>query len=251
MSEAGESGRPASCSGDAYDTIGDDASPSAAERNPEVVQVGVAVTIDEDVLRLDVAVDHAAAVGGPQGAGDLTEHRRGAIRGQRAEPEGVGQAAGVDETHDEVGGAGFAPVVVERDDVRVLESGDQLGLRFEAADERRVVGQLGTDDLDRHLPADDRLVGAVDRTEGAASELLAHLVAADRQPGRTSRPGRGEEQLAVVEEDLVLQVAHGARRLDPHLHHEPLPERRAGAKRLGGATAAVERQHQRGEQPLP
>ena len=60
------------------------ASPSARERNPEVVQVGVAVTIDEDVLRLDVAVDHAAAVGRPQGAGDLTEHRRGAIR--RAAP---------------------------------------------------------------------------------------------------------------------------------------------------------------------
>ena len=150
--------------------------------DPEVGQVGVAVAIDQDVRRLHIAVDDAVAMGRPQGAGDLREHRRGAFGRQRPVGERVGEGAGLDQAHHEVGGTRLTPVVVQRDDVRVLEPGDELGLGLEPADERRVVGELGPDHLDRHLAPDDRLVGAVDRPEGAAPELLAQLVAADRQP---------------------------------------------------------------------
>ena len=117
--------------------------------------------------------------------GDLGEHRRGAIGRQRRVDEHVGEAAGVDEAHHQVRGTGLAPVVVQRDDVRVLQPGDELGLGLEAADERRIVGEPGLDHLDRHLPPDDRLVGAEHRAERSPSDLLAQLVA----PHRQTRPG--------------------------------------------------------------
>ena len=159
--------------------------------------------------------------------GDLGEHRRGAIGRQRPVGERVGEAAGVDQAHHEVRGTRLAPVVVQRDDVRVLEPGDELGLGLEPADERRVVGELGPDHLDRHLAPDDRLVGAEDRAEGAASELLAQLVAAHRQPRpRTQRPRRcraATSRSAVVDEDLR---ARG--RASPATAR-PRPRRRAAA----------------------
>ena len=108
--------------------------------------------------------------------------RRRTIGRQRPAGERVGEAAGADQPHHEVGGAGLAPVVVERDDVRVFEPGDELGLGLEPADERRVVGELRPDHLDRDFASDDRLVGAIDGAEGAPAELVAQLVAADRQP---------------------------------------------------------------------
>ncbi len=161
----------------------------------------------------------------------------------------------LDQAHHEVGGAGLAPVVVERDDVRVFEPGDELGLGLEPADERRVVGELGRDHLDRHLAPDDRLVGAIDGAERAATELLAQLVAAHRQPrvatARSLAVGvRSSSNASSSTEDLLLQVADRARRIDADLGDEPLAERGEGAKSLGGSAAPVQRQHQRGDEPL-
>ena len=248
-SDAGDRASPASCSGEAYGAVGDDSYPSAPTAHTEVRQVGVAVAVDQDVLRLHVAVDDAVAMGRPQRAGDLGEHRRGAIGRQRPAGEHVGEAAGVDQAHHQVRGTGLAPVVVQRDDVRVLEPGDELGLGLEPADERRIVGELGLDHLDRHLTPDDRLVGPEHRAERASSDLLAQLVAPHRQARPwTKRPDVGvplDEQAAVVDEDLMFEVAHRPRRLDPDLGDETLAERGAGAQRLGGAAAPVQRQHQR------
>jgi hypothetical protein len=69
----------------------------------------------------------------------------------------------------------------------MLELRYQLGLGLEAADERRVVDQLGTDDLDRDLPPDRRLVRAIDDAEVTAADLLAQLVAANRAAERAER----------------------------------------------------------------
>ncbi len=225
-----------------------------ADGHTEVGQVGEAVAVDEDVLRLHVAVDDTVAMGRAQRAGDLGEHGRGAIGRQRPAGEHVGEAAGVDQSHHQVRGTGLAPVVVQRDDVRVLQPGDELGLGLEPADERRIVGEPGLDHLDRHLTPDDRLVGAEHRAERAPSDLLAQLVAAHRQARpRTKRPDVGvprDEQVAVVDEDVMLEVAHRPRRLDPDLGDETLAVRGARAERFGGAAAPVQRQHQRHHEPL-
>ena len=50
------------------------------------------------------------------------------------------QVAPADQRRHEVGRVGLTPVVVQRNDVRMIERGDQLRLDLEATDERRVVG---------------------------------------------------------------------------------------------------------------
>ena len=104
----------------------------------------------------------------------------------------------------------------------MLEPGDELRLGLEPADELGVVGELGPDHLDRHLPADRRLVGAVDDAEATAACPFAQLEATDgsgkarqcrRNPVGTQRgklavdPGRHEleDRLAAGEaSDAVL-----------------------------------------------
>jgi hypothetical protein len=143
------------------------------EGHAEVGQVGIAVTVDQHVLRFHIAMDDTMAMGRPERVGDLGEGRRGAIGRQSSEGESVGEGAGLDQAHHQVGGSGLAPVVVERDDVRVFERGDELGFGLEPADERGVIGELGLDHLDRHFASDGWLVGAEDRAERASPELLA------------------------------------------------------------------------------
>ena len=63
--------------------------------------------------------------------------------------------------------------------MRVFETGDRLRLGFELADERRVIGELGQDDLDGYFPADRRLEGAIDRAESTGPDLLAKVKTAE------------------------------------------------------------------------
>ena len=61
----------------------------------------------------------------------------------------------------------------------MLERCDHLRLGLEATDEARVVGEIGTNDLDRHLTTDSGLVGPKDHPAVVSTELLAQLVSAN------------------------------------------------------------------------
>src|SRR5580765_435513 len=61
----------------------------------------------------------------------------------------------------------------------MLELGDEPCLGLEVAHERRLVDEIGPDNLDRDLSADRRLVCAIDDAEVADAYLLAELVPAD------------------------------------------------------------------------
>ena len=87
-------------------------------------------------------------------AADLGKQARGSLQLPGAAVERLSQRAAAQPAHHQVGAVGIAPVVVERDDVRVLELRDELCLGLEAADEGGLVDELGADDLDRHLAAD-------------------------------------------------------------------------------------------------
>ena len=89
----------------------------------------------------------------------------------------------------------------------MLELGDQLRLGLEAADERRPVGQLGADHLDRHLPADRGLVRAKDDAEVAAADLLAELVAPHRAAERAGRD-RGRQPIDPQRREVGGKPAH-------------------------------------------
>ena len=129
---------------------------------------------------LHVAVHDALAVRRRKRRGDLIQDRRRSRRLERPRLEQGLDAAAAEEPHDEVGGIRLSPVVVERDDVRVLEPGDDLRLALEPAHEVRVVRELGWHRLDRDLASDLRLGRAVDDAERALADLLEQPVAAER-----------------------------------------------------------------------
>ncbi len=154
----------------------------------EVGEVGVVLLVQQHVRGLQVAVHDALAVCVRERAADLGEQARGGLQLPGAAIERLPQRAAAQPAHHQVGAVGIAPVVVERDDVRVLELRDELCLGLEATDEGGLVDELGADDLDRHLAADRGLIGAVDDAEVAGADLLAKLVAADG--AAESRAGR-------------------------------------------------------------
>ena len=108
--------------------------------------------------------------------------------------------------------------------MRMLELGDEPRLRLKVADERRLVDEIGPDDLDRDLSADRRLVRAVDDAEVADAYLLAELVPAYRAAERIGRdrgrqpvdPERGEVGRKSVEQELE-DVLRAADALEPEL----------------------------------
>src|SRR5699024_10127282 len=75
-----------------------------------------------------------------------------------------------------VGGV-LLPLVVDRDDRRMVERRRVLGLPTEALVEGLVPGQFRAHDLDGHVPAEDRVAPATDLGHAAVSEGLTDLVA--------------------------------------------------------------------------
>ena len=155
-----------------------------------------------------------------------------------------------DQAHHEVGGTGLAPVVVQRDDVRVLEPGDELGLGLEPADERRVVGELGRDHLDRHLAPDDRLVGAdrPRRTRRGRARRAARSRAPSGPIADASGPTSVSRSTSRSPSSTRICCSRSRTARDgstPISATSRWRNEEHGAQRLGGAAAPVQRQHQR------
>jgi hypothetical protein len=152
--------------------------------DPEVGQVGVAVLIQQDICRLDVAVHHPGPMCSVQRAADLLHQPYHRFQRQWPLPEQHRQAAAAQEAHGQVGHSRLTPVVVQRHDVRMLQPGHQLRLRLKTADEVGTVGQLRQNDLEGDLAADQRLKRPVDDAETAGADPLAELIAADSPAGQ-------------------------------------------------------------------
>ena len=100
-----------------------------------------ATTRQQDVLRLEVAVQDAIAVGGAnRGAdGGQDAHRLGGVEPALA-LQHVAEVLAADELHDQIGATvGERAVVVDGDDRRMLQARDDLRLAPEPAPGLRVV----------------------------------------------------------------------------------------------------------------
>ena len=84
---------------------------------------------------------------------------------------------------DEVGVAGLAPVV-DPDDVGVGEVGGGLGLSPEPLDEGFVVGELGVEDLDRHLPTKQGVLAQIDVGHPAAGQMRREVITLGKGVGK-------------------------------------------------------------------
>ena len=96
--------------------------------DPEVDDLHPTVGPDQDVARLDVAVDEAAGVGSGQGSGDAGPDPCDLARGQRAPPsQDRRQVLPVDKLHDDVRAARILAEVVDGHHVGVAQPGHRLG----------------------------------------------------------------------------------------------------------------------------
>ncbi len=189
--------------------------------DPEVGQHAAAVTADQHVGRLDVAVQHAGRVGDLERA-----EQRDADLGHRSRCERavlddhLGQAAGLQELHDDPRPAGLGDHVVDLDHGRVRQRGGGAGLAQRPLVHRVAVGRrhAGRQDhfFDGDVAAQDRVGRPPDRAHAAVADRGAQRIApADHDAGRGPLAG--------------LERALRGRRLADEL---ALPRRRARGRLL-------------------
>ncbi len=112
----------------------------------EIGDVDVVGFIDEDILRFQVAVDHALVVGRFEGGAQLASEFKGAVKGQSSFlVDQAGEIAAFDEGHgDELDAADVAEIV-DTQDILLRDLAGEQELLFEALHGLRIGGQLGTD----------------------------------------------------------------------------------------------------------
>ena len=145
----------------------------------EVGQVDVLVRVEQDVARLDVAVDQPARVGGVERTGDAADDPHRPLGRQRTLARDQLQQIGpVDVAHRQVQRALELARLVHRDDVGVIEHRRQPRLTLEAGAEVIVVGVHGRDQLHRHRPLQAELGCPVDHPHAAlAGESIDPVLA--------------------------------------------------------------------------
>ena len=157
-----------------------------AAREAEVREVDLAeriyavLTSEEDIARLDVAMDEPFAVAGVEGEGDAFENRQREGRVQTTVLlEQALEVAAVDVAHGEVEVPLCLPGLVDRDDLRTLERGGDARFPQETLAEARVCGMLGSDELERHLPLEPRILGEIHDAHAASTQQRHEPVAGE------------------------------------------------------------------------
>src|SRR6185295_11397560 len=141
-------------------------------------------TVDEDVVRLDVAMHHAASVCVGQRIGDVAEDAHGAVYGPCTfSRQANAEALAVDVGHHEVDESTAFRLVdaVDGNDVRVAELRGGLCFPNESHAHVRIERDVGRQDLDRYRSIEPRIDGAIyDRHPAAANLTLDEVLSADR-----------------------------------------------------------------------
>ena len=157
--------------------------------DPEVRDQRVPLA-EQDVARLHVAVDDAVPVRKPERVGHLPHDPHGVGLGKPpVSLDPLPERPARDERHHVVEVSGGLAGVVEREDVGVIQPGDDLDLALEALRPDRV-RELGAQDLDRDGPVVLDVAGEEHDRHGAATDLPLHLVAR-----REGAPDRVEHRL--------------------------------------------------------
>ena len=145
--------------------------------DPEVGEVDEVAGGQQDVRRLDVAVDDAGPVRRVERVGDLLDDADGPFRWQRAVGGEQGsQVAAPDQAHVDEHALLDHAEVVDRDDVRGVETGGDPGLAAEALADVGIVLVVGQEPLERDRALAHGVEGLVDLAHPAAPEPRPHAV---------------------------------------------------------------------------
>ena len=203
----------------------------------------LAVLADDDVARLDVAVQDAAAVGVVDRVADVDEPPQELAQLQRPAAgvglqrlvgvealDGLLEAVALDEPHGVVGPAvAVGAQAVDRDDPRVLQPAGDLGLEQEPLAAGRVVGVVVEDLLERHLAVQLGVEGHEHGPQAAPGVRPEHAEPLAVAGGRADGVGCRAVGIAVLGR-AVCRGDVAERRLDVRV----ADPRQALARRLAG-----------------
>ena len=155
-------------------------------RQPEVQDFHRPVREQHDVARLQVPMHDAGGVRALQPPRDLPRDVEGSAHGERPIliEARLERFPRIERHRQEQPPVFRLPHLVERAEVRMIERGDRA--RF--PEETRPGGSIGVwfggKELQRHHPAQARVLGAVDDAHAAGAERLQHAEVRDRAPGQ-------------------------------------------------------------------
>ncbi len=179
----------------------------------EVDQHDAPVVGHHHVRRVQVTVQHPGGVHRTQSRRHPTGHveHLGLVEGSVPLAEQVHERASFEQLHHQVGGAVLLEHLVDPDDARMGEAGQDPGLAQEALpgllergptlgwseDERAVAnGRLGEQLLDRHPPSQPSVPGVVGDAEAPPTQQPQHLVAVPAQASSRRQFGGHRQRLS-------------------------------------------------------
>ena len=121
----------------------------------------------------------ALSVRGIQGIGNLDSHVDDLMDGEGTTRQAIAQSPTLHELHDDEGTALVFPEFVNRADVGVVQRRRGTGLDAESFDGLAVGGRVGSNELERHLAAQERVFRGVNDTHPPSTKLVHDSVVGD------------------------------------------------------------------------
>ena len=150
--------------------------------------------IQQDILRLDVPMEHALFVRILQRLADVRHDREGLPRRESSGPHGLTQIHPVHKLHDEVAEPFGLTEVVNRHNVRMVQTRQQTPLPSEPFGEGRVAARRQRQQLQRHNSVQMTLPGRIDKPHAAVAHQFEHFQLRKGRPntfrGRRLHPAR-------------------------------------------------------------
>ena len=137
------------------------------------------VGIQEDIRGLQIAMNDTAAVSNRQSICDFFNQGNDLLQGQRCISQQRLQITG-ETRHDEKRAVRFAPVIVQRHNIGMIQPCHKLAICFKAPDKRREIGVFGQDNLDRNLPVKPRLQPTMNGTIRPHTNRLCEGITSNR-----------------------------------------------------------------------
>jgi hypothetical protein len=152
-------------------------------RQAEVEDFHDTVPREEDVCGLQVAVNDPFPVRRSEALSDLHADfdRRSSGEVRAAQPRS--ERLAFQQLGDDVGSTVVGADVVHREDVRMAELAGRTGFQLETPQPSRIGGDLGRQHLDRDIPAQAGIAGAVDLPHPTRPDRQHHFIGAQLRPG--------------------------------------------------------------------
>ena len=136
----------------------------------EVEDLHASFACDEDVLRFQVAMDDALVVRGCKPACDLGRVVDRLARRQRRPVDPPAERLPFEQLGDDVGSAGVAADVVDREDVRMIEHPRRASFLLESSESIGIVGERGWEDFDRDVTREASVLRAINLAHASRTD---------------------------------------------------------------------------------